>query len=167
VVDPVATETPPAERGGAEGDCGEKEAEGREMKVPIDDCPAGPWLDEAAAGAMRWRREYVQIYGSAAPWVGNDGNVVAGMDWSPSSNIEAAWELVEKLRNESMEMQEAFIASLVVQRDRWSEVNDQTIAEWLMFNVFRWLFWKADTPLAITRAFCKAHGITEVEVPDA
>ena len=86
------------------------------------------------------------------------------LSWS--TDIAQAWELIERMRDESNDVQENFIADLVPQRDQWATENDLSIGEDMLFNVLRWLLWKADAPLAISRAFLKAHGVTEIESDD-
>lgn len=106
-------------------------------KLPVDECPAGPWLDAAVAEAEGLHEEI-------GWWVDDTGQIIypacIGCDgiptWHPSGNRQDAIGLVDKMR-------QSFVYG-----PNFFEMCDDMV------------------PLTITRAFLKAKGVTEVEVPE-
>ena len=122
------------------------------MRIPIDDCPAGSALDAAAARAMGkpWKKP---IHGSCC-MCHTCGYWYDECQCGYSEDDSMALTLVD---------------AQVATEDWGFAVTREPYEEW------RAVFWldsflrdaKAPArPLAITRAFCRARGITEIEVPD-
>jgi len=151
------------------------------MKVPIDECPAGPAMDAAVAKALGWVKvECDGIYYWSDPSVdewhtdriasiySTVGHKLEGaIVWSPSTDIAAAEELWNKLVEEHWVMSVCYgpgrdgsnYASVQMQLDKFL-ITD------LMTRNPTDMDAKAETkPLAISRAFLKAKGIEYVEVP--
>src|SRR3972149_3528451 len=71
-------------------------------RVPISECPAGPWLDAAVAKAIGYEVNGASVDDTFYPagciksgeFVSFNRNL--GAWWSPSTDITAAWELVEE-----------------------------------------------------------------------
>lgn len=141
-------------------------------KTPIDECPAGPWLDAVAAaftpnGVDPAFVHYVRT---------------GEHPWNPSTDIAMAIGLAEKeqlfLFPINREVAGVLMADVVWWvAGRWPSSGYMMFfplePPTLMLNSKVGESWNkgfcayaSDMALAITRAFCKANGITEVEVPD-
>ena len=122
------------------------------MRVPVDDCPAGPRLDAACAEAMGWKLEdgfwwkdgHITQPAENDPWE----NQIA---WAPSARIEHAWVLMEAERLHVGPLEHSWYCS-----DRH---NFNTIEPFGATTVM-----VAETAaLAICRVFLKARGVKIVE----
>jgi hypothetical protein len=122
-------------------------------KIPVTDCPAGPALDAAVAKVMGWERLPVEsvdypTYKWLAPEEGNWYKRTMLEVWS--FDISAAWKLTERMgprHAPSLYQIAKWYCNFLVEGER-VEASAET------------------APLAITRAFLLAHGVTEVEPPD-
>ena len=121
-------------------------------KIPIDECPAGPAMDAAVAEALGWH--WHDGRGTAGPsyWETADGDTAYIWDFEPSTDIVAAWELIENLKKRR--------PMVTIQLDGWGST-------WICWvdnnNMNQWE--KGETaPLTICRAFLKANGVEYVEV---
>ena len=133
-------------------------------KIPVDECPAGPAMDAAIAKILN---------GHSFDGLGrieNRGGTIAEFCkicnkprgyhrlWSYSTDIAAAWELFKELKEKQSPV-------TIYQIDGWKNHS--------------WTCWidrdgsnlRADAnsaPLAICRAFLKAHGVEYIDVePEA
>jgi len=130
-----------------------------EMKIPIDEVPAGPILDAAIAELHGWQRIGIELWPpDIDPYMPENRlkcweiSEVVGSTRPPyySINIAAAWELIE---------------------DIFGNYSHEVTIEfgWLKNPVYAWHCHMglvdaiADTaPLAICRAYLKAKGIAEI-----
>ncbi|MGD8499539.1 MAG: hypothetical protein PVJ86_02765 [Phycisphaerales bacterium] len=139
------------------------------VKVPVDECPAGPEIDAAVAQALGYEVQWSpQPDGFRAPiyLVGTITWYDDGVDrphWTivPNYSLEiaAAWELIERLKDK------AFDVSLEI---RWD------FSCWAACFFGDWTsgyggdaIYRAEgetAPLTISRAFLKANGMEYVEV---
>lgn len=156
-----------------------------EKTTPIDECPAGPWLDTAAARAMGW--EQAERLGTLY-WVDANGKcqypvrdvesttIGPSMSWqdgdyecgfNPSESDNDAMVLVRQEREVSqcafsleMDFNGRYRAAFLIPLPEDDPRKTYPIGNW------RYEAQGCRTsPLAITRAFCKAHGIVEVRGP--
>jgi len=126
-------------------------------QIPIDECPAGTYLDVAVAKAQ-YHGEHLVIDFKHRLFSTSDRAISCIKLSRYSTDIAPAWELVEELHDQSIFM------CLSDENDlyEWycgltNAIDDRTIS----FEI------GADTaPLAITRAYLKAKGVEFVEVAD-
>lgn len=119
-------------------------------RIPVDECPAGPWLDAAVAEAQgkiacdRWspvnfpEPGYIKVC-----W--HDNCYPANYPAQYSRNIAAVWELVDEMYEEEDQ-----------------EIFSRFMKEWMRAGLGPAHL----TVLRITRAYLKAKGIKFVEVPE-
>lgn len=137
------------------------------MKISIDKAPAGPEMDAVVAKELDWREGFVHTV-TGDPLlvppesakrgfeVDRAGNAIM-LSWS--TDIAAAWELVEQLV-QSNPLQDIHLEHL--EHTGWgvSSCYDEAEGGWN-----GWVY--AETaPLAICRALLKAKGVEYVEIPD-
>ncbi len=108
-------------------------------RIPIDECPAGLAIDAAVA----------EVY--TGP--GIKLRVVLET-FCPSTDIAAAWELVEHWMAENKENTFDIVS------------NQEPKLRWLAFFESDKSMIADTAPLAITRAYLKAKGVEFIEVPD-
>jgi hypothetical protein len=130
-------------------------------KIPVINCPAGPALDAAVAKVLGW----TELPAGAPAWETPEGRIRTweptsyGM-WQPSEDIASAWELVESMgikHSPSLYQVAKWHCNFLVEQ----KIPPQG------YSVMKPLEASGITaPLAITRAFLLAHGVTEVEVAD-
>jgi len=136
-------------------------------RVPISECPAGPWLDAAVAQARgslvfsqpdfgRW---FVASSIDAFHMVMRSGEFIETDSSGPmdfcyklprySIDIAAAWELVEELKMRCGYDPEG--------GDPFAFVSEGT---------HTWMSFAETVPLAVARAYLWIKGVTEVEIPE-
>jgi len=135
-------------------------------KTPVDECPAGPEMDAAVAETLGYEVEWSeQPDGSKTP-IYLAGEVASRSDgwtqrphwriilsYSIDIDIAAAWELIEKLKNEYK-----LLAELMDWPKGWFVVFSHAPIKYSAI---------AETaPLAICRAFLKAKRIEYIEVSE-
>lgn len=122
------------------------------MKIPVDQIPAGPTLDTAAARALGYQR-------MITPSDFGDGVVECWFDGEKQvDSFKPSGDIVDSLVLMKAEM--LTISPYRVEPGKWFAICVE-----LGFGPSGAI---ADTiPLAITRAFLKAHGVTELEMEDA
>jgi hypothetical protein len=116
--------------------------------------PAGQELDALIAErVMGWHVERYATYGAPSDhWHDATGSRVASSDWSPSTDIAAAWQIVERLR---------LFDSAVGGKVLWQDEDTWHVGH---------LFWEqlqsdahADTPML---AICRAALTAVSALPD-
>lgn len=147
-------------------------------KIPVDEAPAGPWLDAAVAQALGHLVAHQPDFGR---WfIASDADALQeglnhGEFWEDitdpvrvrycstmpkySSRIEAAWELVEKLVPD-------FRCDLT---SRYNHSPERNMVEWgasFVGEGGHFVGYAPDAPLAIARAYLKAKGMTEIETQE-
>jgi hypothetical protein len=141
-------------------------------KIPVDKAPAGPALDAAVAQVLGWPvlrsdspeckrdEDYLPpfLYWNEG-WdrldlmrSREDGGIIK---WSPSNDIAAAWELALNPPESDDHMAVHLLSVSQDARGFW----------WARFGNLPGAAGDT-TPLAITRAYLLAHGVTGVEVAD-
>ena len=108
-------------------------------RIPVDECPAGPALDAAVAEVYKGPGVKLRV---------------ALETFQPSTDIAAAWELLESLTED-----ESGISLLPY-------LNRDIEGEWWMGFDTRFVIKANTAPLAITRAYLKVKDVEWVEVPD-
>lgn len=123
-------------------------------KIPVDECPAGPAMDAAVAEALGYEcacNECLFI----CPIHSSDPDVKLHY----STDIAAAWEVIEYLRGET-------ISNLGIKIGWDDHFSIRVAGYWKRYDDW-WYDAEAETfPLAICRAFLKANGVEFVEVPE-
>jgi hypothetical protein len=123
-------------------------------KIPVAQAPAGPALDAAVAEARtgnKWEEGWMQGV-RPYPW---------------STDIAAAWELVEAEYMAIIPLDNGmWVAPLdVAMTNYWNSPDGELALSYYELHLGNSIV--ADTaPLAIARAYLKAKGVEEVEVPD-
>ena len=136
-------------------------------RVPIDQAPAGPALDAAVAGAqgkrVKWMENAIGLSAWPAYFAGlmssRDTDWISQADWRGvpeySTDIAAAWELMEAKRAEMMAKDWIdfcdILKELILRNSGWRDV---------------YALLSGLTPLAITRAYLKAKGVETIDIPD-
>jgi hypothetical protein len=146
-------------------------------KIPVTDCPAGPALDAAVAKVLGWTdltfdaftpvgRQLCGTHPSKRGGFYGHGRMIV-RQWS--ADIAAAWELAET----------GNISLVRVKNKGWIALPDSDVLD-------EDELWETDAadalsgyyerrlnnvaiepaPLAITRTYLLAHGVTEVEAPE-
>ena len=137
------------------------------MNTPdIDTLPAGPDLDALVAekvmgwtlGDPHWIHGYM-MHGmvEVRTWLGSETEDGAKSEgWSPSTNIAAAWEVVEKLSQSGVDF---YLERDPYGRTHWARFNDTTQGTYNKEGCEDKRLGDADAPtapLAICRAALKA-----------
>jgi hypothetical protein len=133
---------------------------GRAMKVPVDEAPAGAALDAVVADCLGWKR---CPGGNISHWIPPGFNMPVVRSWS--TDIAAAWELVEEL---SPMTADGLSFALYRGSSYWKVGNIRHCAEFKESGVDgrRYMAHAETASLAITRVYLKVRSITEVEIPD-
>ena len=127
-------------------------------QIPVDECPAGIYLDVAVTKAQ-YHGEHLVIDFKHRLFSTSDRAISCIKLSRYSTDIAAAWELVEILYR---------------QAEEWISIaRDSSGNYWagVIGSVSDWDWWKYSSvagtvPLAITRAYLKAKGVEFVEVPE-
>jgi len=132
-------------------------------RVPISECPAGPWLDAAVAKAIGYEVNGASVDDTFYPagciksgeFVSFNRNL--GAWWSPSTDITAAWELVEE-------------GDLLVENFLTKNEDDKYVICHKYHGFGEWPEYyegnDEDVSLVIARAFLRAKGVEYVEIPE-
>jgi hypothetical protein len=110
-------------------------------RVPVDQAPAGPALD-AVVAEMQYTDVVIDL--DHCRMVSSEGICEIPRY---STDIAVAWELVEDVRKSGW-------ADFIDELEAGADSIDP-------FEVFHYL-----SPLTITRAYLKAKGIEEIDIPD-
>jgi len=145
-------------------------------KIPVTQAPAGPALDAAVAEARGWQilvmdnNAFWVTYGEHDMWsasgylslLPDEGWIKEPLPiygekgiWNPSTDIAAAWELVEEKKSEIMAKDWVdfcdILKELILPNSGWRD-------EYALLSGL--------SPLTITRAYLKAKSIEEIDIPD-
>ena len=119
--------------------------------------------DLVATRVMNWVKRTIEPDDPHSPWEWwtardglNEGMDVADSDWSPSTDIAAAWLVFEKIKLVPLEIE----VSAFNTQEYYCSVQDPERTKF-------WDSWESTAPLAICKTALRALGVTESEITAA